>query len=171
MSCCRFVYQVHLFPLKSVFSTKLNSIKFFRVLKTQSCLFSRKTEMDEVQKAQNTKVEIGKPTIFSKIIKKEIPADILYEDDCCVAFRDVNPQAPCHFLVVPRKPISMLDEAQDEDCMILGHLLLTAKKVASQEKLSKGYRLVINNGKQGCQSVYHLHIHVLGGRQLKWPPG
>ncbi|XP_022245793.1 uncharacterized HIT-like protein Synpcc7942_1390 isoform X2 [Limulus polyphemus] len=147
MSCSRFVHQ------------------------TQSCLFSRKTEMDEVQKAQKTKVEIGKPTIFSKIIEKEIPADILYEDDHCIAFRDVSPQAPCHFLVVPRKPISMLDEAEEEDCKLLGHLILTAKKVAFQEKLNKGYRVVINNGKQGCQSVYHLHIHVVGGRQLKWPPG
>ncbi|KAL1433619.1 hypothetical protein MTO96_012445 [Rhipicephalus appendiculatus] len=99
------------------------------------------------------------------------PADIIYKDDKCIAFRDVSPQAPVHFLVIPRKPLPMLDSATDEDVQLLGHLLLTAKKVAAQEKLKDGYRLVINNGKQGCQSVYHLHIHVLGGRQMGWPPG
>ncbi|XP_076363039.1 adenosine 5'-monophosphoramidase HINT2-like isoform X2 [Tachypleus tridentatus] len=127
--------------------------------------------MDELSRAQKAIKDIGKPTRFIQIIKKELPADILYEDDHCIAFRDINPQAPSHFLVVPRKPISMLDNIQEEDSKLLGHLLITAKKVAVQENLTSGYRLVINNGEQGCQSVYHLHINVLGGRDLEWPPG
>uniref|UniRef100_A0A224YRI6 Histidine triad (HIT) family protein n=1 Tax=Rhipicephalus zambeziensis TaxID=60191 RepID=A0A224YRI6_9ACAR len=126
---------------------------------------------DEVAKAQNATASAGKPTIFSKILDGSLPADIIYKDDKCIAFRDVSPQAPVHFLVIPRKPLPMLDSATDEDVQLLGHLLLTAKKVAAQEKLKDGYRLVINNGKQGCQSVYHLHLHVLGGRQMGWPPG
>uniref|UniRef100_G3MNS1 HIT domain-containing protein n=1 Tax=Amblyomma maculatum TaxID=34609 RepID=G3MNS1_AMBMU len=126
---------------------------------------------DEVFKAQNATASDTKPTIFSKILDGSLPADIIYKDDKCIAFRDVNPQAPVHFLVIPRKPIPMLDSATDADAELLGHLMLTAKKVAAQEKLKDGYRLVINNGKQGCQSVYHLHLHVLGGRQLGWPPG
>ncbi|XP_022245635.1 uncharacterized protein LOC106462609 isoform X2 [Limulus polyphemus] len=93
------------------------------------------------------------------------------EDLLCIAFRDINPQAPSHFLVVPKKPISMLDNIQEEDSKLLGHLLITAKKVAAQENLTSGYRLVINNGEQGCQSVYHFHIDVLGGREMEWPPG
>ncbi|XP_077493633.1 putative HIT-like protein Synpcc7942_1390 isoform X1 [Amblyomma americanum] len=126
---------------------------------------------DEVFKAQNATASDTKPTIFSKILDGSLPADIIYKDDKCIAFRDVNPQAPVHFLVIPRKPIPMLDSATEADVALLGHLMLAAKKVAAQEKLVDGYRLVINNGKQGCQSVYHLHLHVLGGRQLGWPPG
>ncbi|XP_037272100.2 adenosine 5'-monophosphoramidase HINT2 isoform X3 [Rhipicephalus microplus] len=126
---------------------------------------------DEVAKAQHATVTAGKPTIFSKILDGSLPADIIYKDDKCIAFRDAMPQAPVHFLVIPRKPLPMLDSATDEDVQLLGHLLLTAKKVAAQEKLKDGYRLVINNGKQGSQSVYHLHLHVLGGRQMGWPPG
>jgi len=111
------------------------------------------------------------PTIFGKILDGSIPADFIHQDDRCVAFRDVSPQAPVHFLVIPRKPIAMLDEAGEEDAALLGHLLVVAKKCAREEGLAKGYRVVINNGVEGCQSVYHLHIHVLGGRQLTWPPG
>merc|ERR1712080_22259 len=107
------------------------------------------------------------PTIFSKILDGSIPADFIHKDDLCVAFNDVNPQAPIHFLVIPRKPIAMLEEAEDDDGALLGHLMLTARKLAKE----KGYRVVINNGVEGCQSVYHLHIHVMGGRQLTWPPG
>lgn len=138
------------------------------------CLTSSKSSSsgsDEVAKAQNATASVGKPTIFSKILDGSIPADIIYKDDKCIAFRDVNPQAPVHFLVIPRKALPMLDSATDEDVQLLGHLMLTAKKVAAQEKLQDGYRLVVNNGKQGCQSVYHLHLHVLGGRQMGWPPG
>ncbi|XP_076363038.1 adenosine 5'-monophosphoramidase HINT2-like isoform X1 [Tachypleus tridentatus] len=97
--------------------------------------------MDELSRAQKAIKDIGKPTRFIQIIKKELPADILYEDDHCIAFRDINPQAPSHFLVVPRKPISMLDNIQEEDSKLLGHLLITAKKVAVQENLTSGYRL------------------------------
>lgn len=134
-------------------------------------LTSSRSSSDEVEKAKNATASAGKPTVFSKILDGSIPADIIYRDDKCIAFRDANPQAPVHFLVIPRKPIDMLDSATDADEELLGHLMLTAKKVAAQEKLKNGYRLVINNGKEGCQSVYHLHLHVLGGRQLGWPPG
>lgn len=109
-------------------------------------------------------------TIFSKIIKREIPATILYEDELSLAFRDVNPQAPVHFLVIPKKPIVKLSEATTEDRSLLGHLLLVASKVAAQEGLA-GFRLVTNNGTEAGQTVFHLHIHVLGGRSLDWPPG
>ncbi|XP_047494523.1 uncharacterized HIT-like protein Synpcc7942_1390 isoform X3 [Penaeus chinensis] len=111
------------------------------------------------------------PTIFDKIIDKSIPAEIVYEDDKCLAFRDISPQAPTHILVIPKKRLAMLSDATEEDNSLLGHLLLTANKVAAQEKLDNGFRIVINNGKDGAQSVYHLHLHILGGRQMSWPPG
>lgn len=110
-------------------------------------------------------------TIFSKIIRREIPANIVYEDDLALAFTDVNPQAPTHILVIPKKPIPQLDAAGLEDLEVLGHLLLTVKKVAQQAGLTKGYRVVINNGADAGQTVYHLHLHILGDRQMKWPPG
>lgn len=110
-------------------------------------------------------------TIFSKIIKREIPADIIYEDDFCLAFKDIHPQAPVHFLVIPKKPIPRLTDAEPEDHKLMGHLLLTAKRVAEKAGLSNGYRLVINNGPDGGQTVYHLHLHILGGRHMGWPPG
>jgi len=110
-------------------------------------------------------------TIFDKILDGSIPATFIHQDDKCVAFNDVAPQAPVHFLVIPRKRISMIEKAEDGDGELLGHLMLTARKVAKEQGLEKGYRVVINNGVEGCQSVYHLHIHVLGGRQLNWPPG
>jgi len=110
-------------------------------------------------------------TIFSKIIRKEIPANIVYEDDLTIAFTDVNPQAPVHILLIPKKPIPQLSAAQSEDHALMGHLLLTAKRVAEQAGLENGYRLVINNGDDGGQTVYHLHLHILGGRHLEWPPG
>ncbi len=110
-------------------------------------------------------------TIFGKIIRGEIPANIVYEDDLCLAFKDVAPQAPTHILVIPKKPITSIDGADDEDQSILGHLLLTVKKVASQANLTNGYRVVINNGNDGGQTVNHLHLHILGDRQMKWPPG
>ncbi len=109
-------------------------------------------------------------TIFSKIIKREIPATIIYEDDLALAFRDVNPQAPVHFLVIPKQPIVKLSDATEADQSLLGHLLLVASKVAAQEGLT-GFRLVTNNGTEAGQTVFHLHIHVLGGRSLDWPPG
>ncbi|CAH1966389.1 unnamed protein product [Acanthoscelides obtectus] len=124
----------------------------------------------EVEKAQAAKDQKSKETIFDKIIAKQIPADIIFEDEKCLAFNDVNPQAPSHFLVIPKKRIPKLDDSNNSDKELLGHLLLIAKNLA-QTKLPHGYRLVINNGPDGCQSVYHLHIHILGGRQMKWPPG
>ncbi|WP_110986145.1 histidine triad nucleotide-binding protein [Acaryochloris thomasi] len=110
-------------------------------------------------------------TLFSKIIRREIPADIVYEDDLAIAFRDITPQAPTHILVIPKKPIPRVSEAEADDQALLGHLLLTVKKVAEQESLAQGYRVVINNGSDGGQTVDHLHLHILGGRQMKWPPG
>lgn len=109
-------------------------------------------------------------TLFSKIIQREIPADIIYEDDQALAFRDINPQAPVHFLVVPKKPIAKLSDAADEDQALLGYLLLVANKVAAQEGLTD-FRLNVNNGAGASQTVFHLHIHVLGGRPFSWPPG
>ncbi|MCX7592483.1 MAG: histidine triad nucleotide-binding protein [Fischerella sp.] len=110
-------------------------------------------------------------TIFSKIIRREIPANIVYEDDLAIAFTDINPQAPVHILVIPKKPIPKLTDAESEDSELLGHLLLTAKRVAEKAGLTNGYRLVINTGPDGGQTVYHLHLHILGGRQMTWPPG
>ncbi len=109
-------------------------------------------------------------TLFSKIIQRQIPADIIYEDDQALAFRDINPQAPVHFLVIPKKPIAKLSDAGDEDQALLGYLLLVANKVAAQEGLTD-FRLNVNNGAGASQTVFHLHIHVLGGRPFSWPPG
>lgn len=111
-------------------------------------------------------------TIFTKIINREIPADIVHEDDHCLAFRDVSPQAPTHVLVIPKKPIVSLEHLEQEDAALLGYMWLTIQKVARQEGLAEGgYRVVVNCGKDGGQSVDHLHFHVLGGRSLSWPPG
>ncbi|XP_043422290.1 histidine triad nucleotide-binding protein 2, mitochondrial isoform X1 [Prionailurus bengalensis] len=129
------------------------------------------TDGNEVSKAQQAAPQGAAPTIFSRILDRSLPADILYEDQQCLVFRDVAPQAPVHFLVIPKKPIPRISQAEEEDQQLLGHLLLVAKKTAKAEGLGDGYRLVINDGKLGSQSVYHLHIHVLGGRQLQWPPG
>lgn len=115
--------------------------------------------------------EQPEPTIFSKILAGEIPADIVYEDDLCIAFRDVNPQASTHLLVIPRKPLPRLCDATEEDRELLGHLLLVVSKVADQEGCGENFRLVVNNGKGGGQTVFHLHLHVLGGRHMGWPPG
>jgi histidine triad (HIT) family protein len=110
-------------------------------------------------------------TIFSKIIRKEIPADIVYEDDLALAFRDVQPQAPVHILVIPKQPIESIATATDSDESLLGHLLLIVKRVATQEGLANGYRVVINTGEDGGQTVFHLHLHLLGKRAMTWPPG
>ena len=110
-------------------------------------------------------------TIFEKIIAREIPADILHEDDHCIAIRDIDPQSPTHFLVIPKQVIPRIGEAVLEDQTVLGHLLLVVGRVADSEGLEKGFRVVINNGSQGGETVPHLHIHVLGGRQMSWPPG
>jgi histidine triad (HIT) family protein len=111
-------------------------------------------------------------TLFEKIVAREIPAQIVYEDDRVLAFRDINPQAPTHALIVPKKPIPRLAEAKTEDQELLGYLLLKAAEVAGKLGLDKGgFRLVINNGADGGETVPHLHVHILGGRYMKWPPG
>ena len=110
-------------------------------------------------------------TIFQKIIDREIPANIAHEDEHCIAFHDVQPQAPVHVLVVPKKLIARVGEASTEDQALLGHLLLTASNLAEELNLAEGFRVVINNGPHGGESVPHLHVHLLGGRQLAWPPG
>jgi histidine triad (HIT) family protein len=111
-------------------------------------------------------------TIFTKIAKREIPARIIYEDDDCIAFHDVNPQAPTHFLVVPKREIPRIAESGAGDKALLGHLLHVAQTVAKEQGLGEtGFRVVINNGPDGGETVPHLHVHVLGGRPMAWPPG
>jgi histidine triad (HIT) family protein len=110
-------------------------------------------------------------TIFQRIIDREIPADIVYEDDRCLAFRDVNPQAPVHVLVIPKRAIRSLAEISDADEPLVGHLFNVARQIAKQEGLDGGFRVVANSGPDAGQSVDHLHIHVLGGRGMTWPPG
>ena len=109
-------------------------------------------------------------TIFSKIINQEIPCEKVYEDSLCLAFRDIQPQAPIHILVIPKKPIPSLREAKEDDSALLGHLLLMSAKVAEQQGLQH-WRTVINTGSEAGQTVFHLHIHIIGGKELSWPPG
>ncbi|AEE31319.1 putative histidine triad (HIT) protein [Arabidopsis thaliana] len=124
-------------------------------------------------KAAASVADTGAPTIFDKIIAKEIPSDIVYEDENVLAFRDINPQAPVHVLVIPklRDGLTSLGKAEPRHVEVLGQLLHASKIVAEKEGILDGFRVVINNGVEACQSVYHLHLHVLGGRQMKWPPG
>lgn len=111
-------------------------------------------------------------TIFQKIADREIPADIIYEDDQCLAFRDVSPKAPTHVLVIPREPIPSLEHLTHNNAALLGHLWLVIRDVARQVGVSEGgYRVVVNCGNDGGQTVDHLHFHILGGRQMDWPPG
>ncbi|MBW2471005.1 MAG: histidine triad nucleotide-binding protein [Deltaproteobacteria bacterium] len=110
-------------------------------------------------------------TIFTKIINKEIPADIVYEDDLCLAFRDINPQAPVHILIIPKKPLSILNDAEIEDQELLGHLMLAAIKIADKEGVADAFRLVLNNGAGAGQEIFHMHFHLLAGRPFSWPPG
>jgi histidine triad (HIT) family protein len=110
-------------------------------------------------------------TIFKRIIDREIPADIIYEDDRCLAFRDVSPQAPTHVLVIPKKEIVNLETLSNDDAALIGHLYLVIRDLARKLGLSDGYRVVVNNGRHGGQTVDHLHFHLLGGRPMQWPPG
>jgi histidine triad (HIT) family protein len=111
-------------------------------------------------------------TIFTKIINKELPADILFENENVLAFRDINPQAPIHFLVIPKKEIRTLNDIDDIDKDLIGELFIVAKDLAKKEGISDdGYRIVFNCNDHGAQTVYHIHLHVLGGRQMNWPPG
>ena len=110
-------------------------------------------------------------TLFGKILRRELPADIVYEDELCLAFRDINPQAPTHVLLIPKQEIARLSDAGAGDQALLGHLLLAANKVARQLGIEDAYRLVVNNGAAAGQSVFHLHLHILAGRPMRWPPG
>ena len=111
-------------------------------------------------------------TVFERIVARELPAKVVYEDDLVMAFHDSRPQAPTHLLIIPKKPIARVATAQPEDERLLGHLLLKAAEVAAQAGLqTTGYRLVINNGRDGGETVPHLHCHILGGRPMRWPPG
>lgn len=114
---------------------------------------------------------MSEKTIFKRIIDKEIPANIVYEDDDCLAFHDVNPQAPTHVLVIPKKEISSIDKIDDDDQQLIGHLWVVIRDLAKQLDLGSGYRVVVNCGADGGQTVDHLHYHLLGGRILSWPPG
>lgn len=114
---------------------------------------------------------MAEKTLFQKIADREIPADLVYEDDHVVAFRDIHPQAPVHVLVVPRKPIPTLDDLGPDDAELVGRLFLAAQQVARREGLDAGWRAVINCGRDAGQEVYHIHLHVLGGRRMSWPPG
>ena len=110
-------------------------------------------------------------TLFTKIINKEIPAQIVYEDELCLAFRDINPHAPTHVLLIPKKEIPRLVDATAEDQALLGHLMITAGKIARDLGVGDAFRLAVNNGADAGQSVFHLHLHILAGRPFKWPPG
>jgi histidine triad (HIT) family protein len=112
------------------------------------------------------------PTLFEKIIAREIPADIVYEDEHCLCFRDISPQAPVHLLLIPKKPLARIARAEASDQTLLGHLMLKVGEIARQEGYAEeGFRVVINNGPNGGEAVPHLHLHLLAGRPLKWPPG
>lgn len=110
-------------------------------------------------------------TIFTKIINKEIPADIVYEDDRCLAFRDINPRAPVHILIIPKKAMAQLNDAESGDRELLGHIMLAANRVAEKEGVADAYRLVLNNGAGAGQEIFHMHFHLLAGRPFSWPPG
>ena len=110
-------------------------------------------------------------SIFTKIKNKEIPGNVIYEDDKCFALEDINPQAPVHILIIPHKEIAKISDSTPEDKELLGHLLLVSKTIAQKYKLENNYRLIINNGAGAGQSVFHIHMHLMGGRSLDWPPG
>lgn len=110
-------------------------------------------------------------TIFQKIIDKELPADIVYEDDSCLAFKDINPVAPVHILIIPKKKIEKISDSNQEDKELLGHLFLVAGDIAKDLGIEDAFRLVVNNGAGAQQTVFHLHIHLIAGRELQWPPG
>ncbi|XP_038710578.1 14 kDa zinc-binding protein isoform X2 [Tripterygium wilfordii] len=156
-------------------SLNYGSIKFLLPIQSRRSLSCIKATNDEEAsaKAAAASADSGAPTIFDKIIAKEIPSTIVYENEKVLAFRDINPQAPVHVVVIPkfRDGLTQLGKAEARHGEILGELLYAAKIVAEKEGILDGFRVVINNGPEACQSVYHLHLHVLGGRQMKWPPG
>ena len=111
------------------------------------------------------------PTLFDQIIARELPADIVYEDEHCLAFRDVNPQAPVHVLLIPKRCIDRIGHAQSDDATLLGHMMTCIPKITQKLGIPEDFRVVINNGQQAGQTVFHLHMHLLGGRDFSWPPG
>ncbi|KAL0284569.1 UNVERIFIED_CONTAM: Adenylylsulfatase HINT1 [Sesamum angustifolium] len=143
-------------------------LHFRRVLSSVSAI----SDEEAAARAAAVSADSGAPTIFDKIISKEIPSTIVYEDEAVLAFRDISPQAPVHVLVIPklRDVLTELGKAEKRHEEILGRLLYAAKIVAEKEGIIDGFRVVVNSGPSACQSVYHLHLHVLGGRQMKWPP-
>ena len=114
---------------------------------------------------------MSEQTLFQRILTGDIPAEIIFQDDMAFVIKDINPQAPIHVLVIPKKPVARLDEAVEEDRALLGHLLLVARNMAKSLKLKDGFRVIINNGSDGGESVPHMHVHVIGGRKMTWPPG
>ncbi|KAL0321452.1 UNVERIFIED_CONTAM: Adenylylsulfatase HINT1 [Sesamum radiatum] len=153
-------------PRSPLFRSPLH---FRRVLSSASAI----SDEEAAARAAAVNADSGAPTIFDKIISKEIPSTIVYEDEAVLAFRDISPQAPVHVLVIPklRDGLTELGKAEKRHEEILGRLLYAAKIVAEKEGIIDGFRVVVNSGPSACQSVYHLHLHVLGGRQMKWPPG
>ena len=150
----------------------INSSSFARSYTTTTALAM---SSDEVKKAEEAAKNLGdgsEPTIFDKIVSGDIPSDKIHDDDLCIAFRDVNPVAPVHFLVIPknRDGLTQLSKAREDQKALLGHLMYVAKELG-QKECPGGFRVVINDGKDGAQSVYHLHLHVMGGRGMNWPPG
>jgi len=127
---------------------------------------------DPMEHMQHEYSEEQNPTIFGKILRREIPAEIVHEDVHCLPFRDIEPAAPEHILVIPKRRIEKLSDSTEEHRTLLGHLLFVASDIARKQGLAEdGYRIVINNGERACQSVFHLHLHILGGRDFQWPPG
>ncbi|XP_057415667.1 14 kDa zinc-binding protein isoform X1 [Lotus japonicus] len=164
-------------PLMSqrAFVIKANILGVSKFVQCRRFPFSTNAANNEEAAAKTAAVnaDSGAPTIFDKIINKEIPSSVVYEDEKVLAFRDINPEAPVHVLIIPkfRDGLTELAKAEARHGEILGQLLYAAKIVAEKEGILDGFRVVINSGPAGCQSVYHLHLHVLGGRQMKWPPG
>jgi diadenosine tetraphosphate (Ap4A) HIT family hydrolase len=153
---------------------KLTPTKAFSTIPSRNTSNMSEVDKSVAAASSDPAVNPNAPTFFDKLISKEIPADIIYEDDLCLAFRDIGPQGPKHFLVIPKNKdgLNRLSNAEERHKSLLGHLMYTAQLVAKQEGLGKdGFRLVVNDGSDGAQSVYHLHIHVIGGRQMTWPPG
>lgn len=130
----------------------------------------RATKRVALRRISSTSLSMVSKTIFQKIIDRELPADILFEDEQCIIIKDLHPVAPVHVLIIPKKPIPRVAEAASEDTAILGHLLLCAKNFAAREGLQNGFRIVINNGKDAQESVPHLHIHLIAGKPMQWPP-
>ena len=161
--------------LLSCQASYLHTHRFYQT-KTKLTMSNSNSEVDAAQVATSTDPAINPaaPTFFDKLTSKEIPADIIHEDDQCMAFRDINPQGPKHFLVIPKHKdgLNRFSNMREDQKGLLGHMMYVAQKCAREEGLVPGgFRTVINDGPDGAQSVYHLHIHVIGGRQMNWPPG